>query len=159
MKSMNSFATILFVVAFSTFSMAGTENTQDDVEAIKKMMDEHRKHLLADDIKSWANLYAENNVKMPPGEHATTSRDEMYEGRSKKVGKIKIVGWDHELKEIEIMGNRAYTWAVYKVDIKLLDSGRLINNNGKWLMIYKKEPDGRWLITHDCYNRNTPPKQ
>jgi ketosteroid isomerase-like protein len=38
------------------------------------------------------------------------------------------------------------------------EKGEPIFVDGKYLTIYKKQADGSWKISHDCYNSNVPPK-
>lgn len=153
------FVTSLLLLAVSTFSIAESGDSKEDIEAVSKVLDKYGQFLLADDIRSWADLHADNVVKMPPNAPAITSQKVLYEGRLKKAAKVKVVNWNHEIKEIEIMGNRAYTWGIYQVDLKVVETGGMVNVDGKFLTIYKKEPDGRWVITHDCFNSNIPPKK
>lgn len=156
MKAMSRISLVLFLLMFAITAWADQEA---DINAVTKVLKEYGEFNLAGDAKSWADLHASDVVKMPPGRPAITSRESLYEGKLKKFTKTKVVGWDLEMKEIEIIGDRAYTWGVYKVKVEVLETGGIINVDGKFLTIYKKEPDGRWVITHDCYNSNVSPKK
>lgn len=151
-------STFLFVIAFSTVSSAAG-NSEQDIEAVKKVLKDYGEYNLAGDAQSWSELHAIDVVKMPPDKPAITSREALYEGKVKAFAKTKVTGWNLETKEVEIMGDRAYTWGVYKVEIEVLKTGDIINVDGKFLTIYRKEADGRWVITHDCFNSNVPPKK
>lgn len=151
-------STFFFLMVFSTISLAAG-SSEKDIEAVKKVLKDYGESNLAGDAKSWAELHAIDVVKMPPDKPAITSREALYEGKVKKFAKTKVVGWNLEAKEVEIMGDRAYTWGVYKVEVEVLKTGGIINVDGKFLTIYRKEADGSWVITHDCFNSNIPPKK
>lgn len=158
MKFLKFITTLMFLMVFSTISLAAG-SSEEDIEAVKKVLKDYGEYNLAGDAKSWAELHATDVVKMPPGKPAITSREALYEGKVKSFTKTKVVGWDLEIKEVEIIGNRAYTWGVYEVKVEVLATDGIINMNGKFLTIYRKEPDGSWVITHDCFNSNIPPKK
>lgn len=156
MKMMSQVYLILF---FLMFTLTAWADQEADIEAVTKVLKEYGEFNLAGDAKSWANLHAIDVVKMPPDRPAITSRESLYEGKVKSFTKTKVVSWDLEIKEIEILGNRAYTWGVYKVKVEVFATGGISDVDGKFLTIYRKEPDGSWVITHDCFNSNVPPKK
>ena len=96
-------------------------------------------------------------VKLRQDKPPLTSWDELYKGKLKTVAKRKVVSWNLEIKEIEIIGDRAYTWGVYEVELQSIEGGKTVKADGKFLTLYRKESDGRWLITHDMSNSNVPP--
>lgn len=156
MRTFKNTALFLFFLLFSTTALA---NQEADIKAVKKVLDDYGEFHLTSDAKSWAELHSTDVVKLRQGRPPLTSWDELYEGKLKSFAKQKVVGWDLEIKEIEILGDRAYTWGVYAVEIQSIENGDTVMVNGKFLTLYRKEPDGRWVITHDMSNSNVPPKK
>ena len=156
MKKLKQSAIVLFFLIFTTTAWA---NQEADNKAVIKVLDDYGEFNLAGDAKSWAELHATDVVKLRQDKPPLTSWDELYEGKLKTNAKRKVVGWDLEIKEIEILGDRAYTWGVYEVELQFIESGDTVRANGKFLTLYRKEPDGRWVITHDMSNSSVSPKK
>ncbi len=156
MKTLKLTALVLFLLLFTTTAWADQEA---DIKAVRKVLEDYSEFNLAGDAESWAALHAPDVVKLRQGKPPLTSWDELYEGKLKTVAARKVVSYDLEIKEIEIIGNRAYTWGVYDVELELIKSGDTVMAEGKFLTLYRKEPDGRWVITHDMSNSSVPPKK
>ena len=53
-------------------------------------------------------------------------------------------------------GDLAYTYGSYRSRL-MGEDGKLVMEPGKWLTIWKKQPDGGWRIAVDTYNTDIPP--
>ena len=62
------------------------------------------------------------------------------------------------LTKIEISkdGSMAYTMGSY-LAIMQGEDGNSVQEPGKWVTIWKKHSDGKWLIIMDTYNTDIPP--
>lgn len=58
--------------------------------------------------------------------------------------------------ELAEAGDRAYTYGSYRSRL-IGEDGKLAMEPGKWLTIWKKQPDGGWQIAVDTYNTDIPP--
>lgn len=60
--------------------------------------------------------------------------------------------------EIVVNGTWAYSRGTYTQDFMAKATGKTFHVDGKFLTIFKKQPDGSWKIFRDCFNSNVPPK-
>ena len=58
--------------------------------------------------------------------------------------------------EVSSAGDLAYTMGSYRSRM-MGESGVLVDEPGKWLSIWKKQPDGKWRIIVETYNTDIPP--
>jgi ketosteroid isomerase-like protein len=149
------FAFLLLFPLASIWAGGGSEAA--DIAAVTTVLDDYGKYLLADDIRAWADLHAEDIVKMPPDSRSIIGREDLYQRNSAGVGKQKFISWNLTIEELEILGDRAYTWGYYSFDLEIIATGDVIPVEGKFLTIYRKESNGSWVMTHDCFNSIAPP--
>lgn len=107
------------------------------------------------DAQAIAAFYTSDATLMPTAEPAIR-------------GKAAIADeWEHILaipgfsntnrrQGIEVSGDLAYTWGSYSSTMVLEDGSNGVEP-GKWLTIWRRQPDDRWLIAMDMYNTDIPP--
>jgi ketosteroid isomerase-like protein len=63
------------------------------------------------------------------------------------------------IEETQVSGDLGFARGNYTVAITPKAGGETIITmpDGKFLTIYKRQADGSWKISHDCYNSNLPP--
>jgi len=59
--------------------------------------------------------------------------------------------------EVSRSGDLAYTRGVYTVTLTDTATTRPVTAKGKYVVVYRKERDGRWIAIHDINNRDAPP--
>jgi ketosteroid isomerase-like protein len=60
--------------------------------------------------------------------------------------------------EVVVAGPWAYSRGLYTQDLTSKATGNVAHVDGKFLTIFRKQPDGSWKIYRDCFNSNVPPK-
>jgi uncharacterized protein (TIGR02246 family) len=58
--------------------------------------------------------------------------------------------------EVSRSGDLAYTQGAYTVTLTDPATDRPVTANGKYVIVYRKERDGRWMAIHDINNRDAP---
>ena len=155
---MKRFVWLLLVMPFIVGALwAGGGSEEADREAVTKVLDDYGRYLMEGKIREWADLHSEDVVKMPPMAPVVFGSDTLFELNKDAPGQQKFLSWDLSIEELEIIGDRAYTWGLYSFELELTATGEVITMDGKFLSIYEKQPDGTWRFTHDCFNSNVPP--
>lgn len=147
--------TLLFCLIYPAWS--GGNKEADTIKEIEASLADYGKYLMEGDYEKWGELHSEDVIKMPPDAPPTRNREDLVANASKDKGVVQIVLFDVNIQETKVYGDIAHAWGLYKVEIQVLNGGPLIKVDGKFLTIYRKEKDGRWVITHDCFNSNVPP--
>ena len=57
--------------------------------------------------------------------------------------------------ELVVSGNIAYEVGRYSVVVEPEDQAA-VNDNGKYLVIWERQPDGDWLMSEDIWNSDLP---
>ncbi|MHC4533430.1 MAG: YybH family protein, partial [Planctomycetota bacterium] len=54
-------------------------------------------------------------------------------------------------------GDLGYAWGNYTLSLIPKAGGDTAYVDGKYLTVSKRQADGSWKISHDCFNSNVPP--
>lgn len=135
---------------------SGGNKEAEMVKEIEASLADYGKLLIEGEYEKWGELHSKDVIKMPPNVPPTRTREDMVARSSKDKGVVQIVSFDVDIQETKVYGDIAHAWGLYKVEVQVLNNGPLIKVDGKFLTIYRKEKDGRWVITHDCFNSNVP---
>lgn len=154
-------ATLLFLGLAAFFSAcqqpAATGLSDEDEAAIRAVL---AKAMAIDkapekDFEAYVSTYyAEDGTIMPPNMPAVSGRAAMvaffqafppYENFETKI--IRLEG----------QGDWAYARGTYTMDILLPGADAPLKDSGKYIEIWKKQPDGGWKVYLDIFNSDLPP--
>lgn len=128
-----------------------------DEEAVRALDDEWERAAKAGDGEAIAALYAPDATLLPPNEP-------MREGEA--AGQFWIDFTNNFSGPVELTpmhvegrGDLAYTVGTYRLTVTPKQEGAkpLPTDEGKYVVIQKKQADGSWKIVHDIWNSNNPP--
>lgn len=113
--------------------------------------------IVALDADRTASFYAEQAVMMPVAES-------IIEGRTAILAEWRhvfgIPGYANRARlvaaDVSTAGDLGYTRGTYESPM-LGPSGQQLLERGKWVSVWKRQPDGQWRIVVDIFNTDTPP--
>lgn len=122
--------------------------SDEDVAALNQAADAYQAAVTAGDFDAWAAFYTEDAVIMPPGQPAIRGRDAI-----KAWGEAfpTIVEWTPDRVEVDGRGDLAYVRATFSMTVEVGEA-EPVSEKGKYLEIWRKQPDGSWLIAVDIFN-------
>jgi uncharacterized protein (TIGR02246 family) len=127
--------------------------TEEDVAAIEASPDAFAEAMLAGDWAAVAALYTEDAVFMPPNEAAV-------EGRAAIQARLEpfppFAQFEATILEIDGSGNLAFVRATYSEAYTVEGTPEPIHDTGKYVEIWRKQPDGKWLIAVEIWNSDSP---
>ena len=111
----------------------------------------------AGDLARLLALMADDVVFLNPGQ-APLGRDGFSPGFSAghQRSRIHCVS---ELEEVVVVGEVAYTWARDSLSVTPRAGGEAKQLAGHRITIYRKQPDGRWLLARDAHTLSPVAKQ
>jgi len=68
---------------------------------------------------------------------------------------LYYLDWKPEMAEVAALGDLGYAWGRYTVMTR--DSAMTPVASGKYLSIWRKQPDGKWKVIVDMGNSDPPP--
>jgi uncharacterized protein (TIGR02246 family) len=135
-------------------NVAGTLSA--DQAAIQHMLDRYTATVDAGNIDAWMALWAPGGVQMPPDTAMRSGLDAIRAGMAPALTKNKDDIRIHTL-EITVVGDLGYARGVYTLDVTPLAGGATGHVDGKFLTVFRRQPDGSWKIYRDIFNSNVPP--
>ncbi len=108
-------------------------------------------HYNSGNAQGIADLHTADAVVIPPHANFVVGREaiqKMYKDEI-QMGKGTL-----DLKTLEVLhqGNYAYETGLY--DIQMTVDQELIQDNGKYIVVWERQNDGQWLCKKDIWNTN-----
>ena len=113
----------------------------------------------AKDVEAIAAFYADDAILMPTAEPVVSGKAAIAE-EWKHI--LAIPAFQNESKlgglHVATGGDLAYSYGSYRSRL-MGEDGKLVMEPGKWVTIWKKQPDGGWRIAVETYNTDIPPPE
>ena len=135
-----------------------TGNENDVAKIIHAMDEEFMRHLEARDIKQLtANFYAEDAQLLPANHPAIVGRPAIQKALQGLIasGLQQLI---LRTDKIEVAGDFAYGIGKHQMTIKTA-TGAQIHDEGKYLVVYRRQQNGQWRAVADMFNSDLPPAQ
>jgi ketosteroid isomerase-like protein len=158
MKSLRNGASVA-LLALVGFACAGPSQqpaglSAEDVAAIRKLTEQDFTALAAaHDFEGVGGLLTENAVMMPFGEPAQEGKATIIDVLDRNWGVLPIAEFTQQSVKIDGRGDLAYARGTYTIRVQG-EGMPEIRDQGKYLVILEKQPDGRWLVSTAAYSRN-----
>ncbi|MEN8375353.1 MAG: DUF4440 domain-containing protein [Gemmatimonadota bacterium] len=146
-------AITLVSAACQPVDQAPSELTAADAEAIRAVDAAATEAGVAGDFDAFAALYTEDAILLPPNAPAVTGRSAI---RDYWASVPPIVAFEIEVEEIVGRGDLAYVQGSYLLELAPPGAPEPIRDNGKFIEIRRRQPDGSWPLSRDIYNSNLP---
>ena len=145
-------AVIGFACAAPSQQPAGL--TAEDVAAIRRLTEQEFTALMAaHDFEGVGGLLMESAVIMPFGEPAQEGKATIIDVLERNWGVLPITKFTQSTVKIDGRGDLAYARGTYAITVQG-EGMPEIRDQGKYLTILEKQPDGRWLVSTTSYSRN-----
>ena len=145
---------LLFLFIFSCSSSIDHES---NILEIKKVNQKYLEFYNSGNYEGVASLHTEDAVVMPPNVLSRIGKDQIMSAIKDEIS-MGFTDLKFVENDIKIFGTLAYDEGSYSLKIKS-DIGEIIGNDfGKYLVVWEKQNDGRWLMKKDIWNSNLPPE-
>ena len=133
-------------------------STEADVEAIKRVNVDLINALNAGDAAAAVALVMDDAVDLPPNRPAVIGREAIRSFVQSDFD-LFTMNFAEEVVEVEVAGDLAVIWTNYTVTLTFKNDGAQVTNNGKWLKVLKRQPDGSWKFSRNIWNSDNPPPE
>lgn len=137
--------------------MAAPETDVDEATAaINAVWREYEASQLAGDPDRWIALWLEDGVQLPPGLPPVVGKEAID-----AKGRADLAANDYsefviDNKEVEVNGDLAFARGNFVVTVAVKSGGDPMHFEGKYMTIFRQQPDGTWRIYRDTFNSNAP---
>ncbi len=128
----------------------------NDEQAIRDLITEWQRASTAGDLDRVLSLMDEDVIFLVPGQPPMRGRDAFAEGFRVVVQQARIEG-SGEPEEVRVIGDWAFCWTTLSVTITPFDEGAPVRRSGNTLTIFRKKPDGSWVLFRDANLLTTEP--
>ena len=120
-----------------------------DEESIRGVIDRWHAATAAGDVDGVLRLMAEDVVFLVPGRPPMTGRSGFEKGLRQLLDSHRIESTG-DVREIEVSGDLAYCLNWLTVRISPLSGGEPSVRSGHSLSVFRKQPDGSWVLSLDA---------
>ncbi len=151
---------LLCVDIMANAGLAVAQSSAADEAAIRQIWLNYASFVQNGDATGWLAQYDAEGIQLRPDAPARSKQelDAQVPGAFKARFDANETRMSINPLEIVINGPWAYSRGTYNQDLTARTTGKAIHVDGKFLTIFKKQPDGSWKIFRDWFNSNVPPK-
>lgn len=126
-----------------------------DLQAINQLRAEHVAGVTAGDLQAVLAGMVEDVVYLPPDQPPVVGMSALEAAMRPYYEQFR-----NQLVmtpcEIVMAGDWAMEWGMVTAELTPLAAGASIRFDGKYVYIYRRQPNGSWKIQWDIYNANVP---
>ena len=100
-------------------------------------------------------MYTTDAILMPPNQPIVEGNEAM-ESRWQSAFEQFSIEFGFTRDEIRVAGNWGFARGTYQVSRTPAAGGETVEDNGKYLVILRRQDDGSWLFSHDIDNSDRP---
>ncbi len=124
------------------------------LQAIDELHKKDKSASLAGDTEALLSLFTEGGIAIPhEGEivEGKESLRRMLEQNQNILKEYNLVEYNHDFKEVKIIGKFAYEWGYYSGKyISKIDSSEIVGS-GKLMRILELQNDGTWKVSRSIW--------
>ena len=125
--------------------------------AVQDIFDTYSTAMNAEDSDLYISLWDENGINMGPNAPAVVGKAAI-EKRNRGMNQVlDFERFTIHFEEVQVAGDWGYARGTYSLFVTPKAGGETAFDNGKWLKIFKRQPDGSWKIFRNCFNSDVPP--
>ena len=110
----------------------------------------------AKDLEGFVSFFAEDAVELQPNVRMLTGKESIRKWASELMANPGFSGsWQASKAEASRGGDLAYTVGTYQGTLNDA-KGKPVTDRGKYVTVWKKQPDGKWKVLVDTGNSDLP---
>jgi len=127
----------------------------DLATTIRALDEEFMRHAATKDVNRLVDaFYAENAVVLPPNQPPVVGKAQI---RAFVQGMIDGGLTEIQLDSTDVSGSGDLAYSVGKYRLALRPAGSdLVEDKGKYVVVYRRQTDGSWRAIADIFNTNLP---
>src|SRR5262245_40750946 len=146
-------------VSISQSSPSGSDKlggTQSVEQHLRDLDAKWAKAAAAKDVEQTVAFYSDDAVVFPPNATSAATKEAIRDGWKEMLASPGLViTWKPTRVKLDNSGQMAWVTGAYKLAMNDA-SGRPINDHGKYLEVWEKQPDGNWKCAADMWNSDLP---
>jgi uncharacterized protein (TIGR02246 family) len=127
-----------------------------DERAVREADAAWSKAAAAKDVEAYLSFFAEDALALPPNAPMLTGKESIRKRMSELMANPGFSeSWQASKAEASRGGDLAYTVGTYQLTLNDA-KGKPVTDRGKYVTVWKKQPDGKWKAVADMGNSDLP---
>lgn len=145
-------------LALGSFALICSAATADPTieKALRDADDQWSKAAGAHDLEKTVSFYSGDAIVLPPNGPSVTDKNAIHDMWKQILNDAASMSWKATRVEVAKSGDLGYITGTYEMSIKD-ETGKLINDHGKYLEVWEKQADGSWKCGADMFSSDLPP--
>lgn len=154
-KSIGVLAAILTLVA----GCAPKADAPKDVAAIKAMVAAYGQAATTGDVIALSDQYTDGAVRLEPNAPMLVGKEAIHSGWQTFLDRYSTEEVD-VAEDVRVVGDLAFARGTYTAkETPKVPGAAVVDDKGKWLTAYRRQPGGSWKIVVDIWNTDLPVAQ
>jgi len=155
---MNRYLVASVIIAWMVFSLAScaAPPPAPDPAAVRSAIEEANSRFSQaynqGDTSTLASLYDADAVILPPNAPESRGNEQIAGSFAQEIEQMQPSELRLNTQEVEVAGDFAFEMGAYTARIGALNTV----DEGKYLVVWKKQADGSWKLYRDIWNSNLP---
>ena|SRR2546425_6206890 len=111
---------------------------------------------LSGDVNALVSLYADDAILMPPNDTTLFGKDEIRSWWEEYFDFFRVTSSVETEREVTVAGDQVFDRSAFSATIVPKQHGARITDDIRSLVVWKREPDGGWKISHQIWNSTKP---
>lgn len=146
----------LLTLAFSACNSSHAPDLAAEENAIRAADEQWSAAAARNDVDGTVSFYADDAVLLPPNAPLIQGKKAIRDSWAGLIGPNVSIAWKATRIEVAKSGELAYLYGTYQDSVKDPKGGPPVNDTGKMVEIWKKQPDGQWKCIVDTYSSDLP---
>jgi ketosteroid isomerase-like protein len=144
-------------IALLLFScLAAVADTKEIEQTLRDLDDQWSATAGAKDLEKTIYFYSQDAIVMPPNAPAAMTKEAIRKTWHDLLASPGLViSWKTKKVEVANSGDLACLSGTYELTMND-PSGKPINDQGKYVAVWEKQPDGEWKCGTDIWNSDLP---
>jgi uncharacterized protein (TIGR02246 family) len=109
------------------------------------------------DASTCLSFYTDDAVDMDPGAATAVGKPAIASALKEFLASVsRINDWSHTVDGVSTTGDVAVEHGQYRTVIVEKGKTQPATSDARYVLVWKRQPDGRWLISHDLTIPNPP---
>jgi ketosteroid isomerase-like protein len=136
---------------------AACTSTSDDADitALDRLQRQVDSAITAADIDRYLMLLSDDAVLMPPNGAPIVGKSAIGSWNESMADQFRIASYSSVDDEVIVAGDWAFRRASFDWTVVPARGGQTLRDSGKYLIVYRRHPDGSWRVARDIWNSNT----
>ena len=119
------------------------------LKSIEELHKKDKQASMNGDLETLLTLFTDDGILIPAEGDIIEGKEglnNMLKQSLELYKDYRVTEYDHDFKEIKVLGQYAYEWGIYSSKYKSKKDGKEITASGKLMRILKLQADGNWKV-------------